>query len=83
MIKAFRLEDTVLQLTSRNLTKSTAESQPIWIALSNGSQCIAGLNPESITKHLDLSALLLFYDMDNIDNYILQRPWIKDMIDER
>lgn len=82
MIKAFRLEDAVLQLTAKDLTEASKRNEPIWIALSTGTQCIAGLSMEAITKHIDLSAVMVFYDMDNIDDYILQRPWVAGLIDE-
>ena len=82
MIKAFRLEDAGLQLTTTNMAEAARKDHPVWIALSSGSQCIAGLRMHTITKHIDLSALMEFHDMENIDDYELDKPWITDLIDE-
>ena len=82
MIKAFRLEEAVLQLTASRVLNAYGGDKPMWIALSRGSQCIAGLRMNTITKHIDLSALLEFHDLESLEGYELQRPWITDVLDE-
>jgi len=81
MVATFEIEDAVMQLTSSDMKHSVNNHEPVWIALSSGTQCIAGV-PGDITHHLDMSALLKHYGMKNYTGYVAQKPWIITMMGE-
>ena len=81
MILTFRLEDAVLQLTAKDLDGALADEKPIWIALSNGPQCIAGFQGGQV-NHMNLGMLVSVHGLDPetfFDSYLLQHPWIANI----